>query len=290
MSSLISLFRQHYPQGSLCCDLLEIDRGLYIVQASITLEGIVVASALAAQSPLEAAEDLAKERAIASLDLGHTSSTGPQSAPTAIVEKIEAKPSAPPSSPKKESKSPKQNHKAVTPPTIVNPTPVTPAHTPTPVVEKSPEVETAIAAPEPTLTSAPISFPPSPDPVLPLEEPTPAPAMVNSTFNQPEELPPVDSELQLDFATPELPLAVDLEPESSEPAMASAGATELPAGPMDFSEIIARSNLELKRLGWTSDQGRNYLLQTYGKRSRQLLSDEQLIEFLAYLEQQPDPN
>lgn len=289
MSSLIPLFRQHYPQGSLCCDLLEIDRGLYIVQASITLDGVVVASALAAQSPLEDAEDLAKERAIASLDLTHISSTVPQSSPTAIVEDMEAKPSPPPSSPKKESKSPKQNHKVVTPPAIVNPTPVTPAHTPTPVVEKSPEVE-AIAAPEPTLTSAPISFPPSPDPVLPLEEPTPAPAMVNSTFNQPEESAPIDSELQLDFATPELPLAVEAKPDSPEPDMAVSGAKELPAGPMDFSEIIARSNLELKRLGWTSEQGRNYLLQTYGKRSRQLLSDEQLIEFLAYLEQQPDPN
>ena len=84
--------------------------------------------------------------------------------------------------------------------------------------------------------------------------------------------------------------AIEYEPKFTETDIASVEATELPAGPMDFSEIIARSNLELKRLGWTSDQGRNYLLQTYGKRSRQLLSDEQLIEFLAYLEQQPDPN
>ncbi|MBE9254905.1 hypothetical protein IQ217_13860, partial [Synechocystis salina LEGE 00031] len=129
------------------------------------------------------------------------------------------------------------------------------------------------------------------------EEPAPPPAMANTSFEQPEEHPPVDPEPQLDFApkqspeTPELPLPlpVETEPELSEPAMASAEATDLPEGPMDFSEIIARSNLELKRLGWTSEQGRNYLLQTYGKRSRQLLSDEQLIEFLAYLEQQPTP-
>lgn len=295
MSSLIPLFRQHYPQGSLCSDLLEIDRGLYIVQASITLDGVVVASALAAQSPLEAAEDLAKERAIASLDLTHTSSTKPstvpQSAPTAIVEDMEAKPSPPP--PKKESKSPKQNHKAVTPPAIVNPTPVTPA--PTPVVEKSPEVE-AIAAPEPTVIPTPIFFPPSPDPVLPLEETAPTPE--EEIFYSPTDLSPMESEPEIEFVPPATPETIELplsfatedEPKFTEPAMASVGATELPAGPMDFSEIIARSNLELKRLGWTSDQGRNYLLQTYGKRSRQLLSDEQLIEFLAYLEQQPDPN
>jgi hypothetical protein len=286
MSSLISLFRHHYPQGSLCCDLLEIDRGLYIVQASITLEGIVVATALAAQSPLEAAEDLAKERAIASLDLGHGS-------PTELTPRADksdkgapdigrAQQSAQVTPAKKETKPSKQSSTAVTSPP---PTKTIPA----PVVEKSPEVG-AIAAPEPTLTPAPISFPPSPDPVLPLEEPASPLAMINGTFEQSEEAPPVDSEPQLDFVTPELPLSVEAQSESPEPAMAIAGATEMPTGPMDFSEIIARSNLELKRLGWTSEQGRNYLLQTYGKRSRQLLSDEQLIEFLAYLEQQPDPS
>jgi hypothetical protein len=90
---------------------------------------------------------------------------------------------------------------------------------------------------------------------------------------------------------------VDPEPSLFNPPEPTPTVTEALAGdrpetleePIDFSEIIARSNLELKRLGWTSEQGRNYLLQTYGKRSRQLLSDEQLIEFLAYLEQQPTP-
>jgi len=65
--------------------------------------------------------------------------------------------------------------------------------------------------------------------------------------------------------------------------------TLLSSDPIDFSEVIAKSNMELKRLGWSSDQGRNYLLQTYGKRSRQLLSDEELLEFLLHLESLPTP-
>ncbi|MBE9241492.1 hypothetical protein IQ221_10895, partial [Synechocystis salina LEGE 00041] len=119
MSSLISLFRQHYPQGSLCCDLLEIDRGLYIVQASITLEGIVVATALAAQCPLEAAEDLAKERVIASLDLPHGSPT--EFTPKAdkpekgVAETGPAQQSSQASPSKKETKSSKQSSKIVAP-------------------------------------------------------------------------------------------------------------------------------------------------------------------------------
>jgi len=65
--------------------------------------------------------------------------------------------------------------------------------------------------------------------------------------------------------------------------------TPLTASPMDFSEIIARTNVELKRLGWTNQQGRDYLIKTYGKRSRQLLTDEQLLDFLHYLESEPSP-
>jgi hypothetical protein len=59
--------------------------------------------------------------------------------------------------------------------------------------------------------------------------------------------------------------------------------------PVDFSDIIARTNVELKRLGWTNHQGRDYLLQTYGKRSRQLLTDAELLDFLHHLESEPAP-
>jgi hypothetical protein len=45
--------------------------------------------------------------------------------------------------------------------------------------------------------------------------------------------------------------------------------------------------IELKRLGWTSEQGRNYLLQTYGKRSRFMLTDKEILNFLDYLKNLP---
>jgi len=58
------------------------------------------------------------------------------------------------------------------------------------------------------------------------------------------------------------------------------------AGESDRSEEIAKIGLEMKRLGWTTEQGRNYLKRTYGKRSRQELDDSELIDFLRYLEAQ----
>ncbi len=55
---------------------------------------------------------------------------------------------------------------------------------------------------------------------------------------------------------------------------------------MDFTQIIDETTIEMKRLNWTHDQGIQYLLETYGKKSRHLLSDEELIEFLNYLKTQ----
>ncbi|MEL6854963.1 MAG: hypothetical protein AAFO83_07610, partial [Cyanobacteria bacterium J06607_13] len=56
------------------------------------------------------------------------------------------------------------------------------------------------------------------------------------------------------------------------------------ATPVDLSDVIAQTDVELTRLGWTSTQGREYLEKTYGKRSRQQLTDEELMSFLLYLE------
>ncbi|MBE9118356.1 hypothetical protein IQ249_20910 [Lusitaniella coriacea LEGE 07157] len=50
-------------------------------------------------------------------------------------------------------------------------------------------------------------------------------------------------------------------------------------------EMIQRSNQLIKQLGWTEDRGRKHLLENYGKRSRLHLTDDELVEFLDYLEE-----
>lgn len=57
----------------------------------------------------------------------------------------------------------------------------------------------------------------------------------------------------------------------------------------DCSEEIMKIGIEMKRLGWSTEQGREYLKRTYGKRSRQELEDAELLDFLRYLELQPSP-
>jgi hypothetical protein len=59
--------------------------------------------------------------------------------------------------------------------------------------------------------------------------------------------------------------------------------------PVNLSDVIAQTDVEIERLGWTPEQGKDYLVKTYGKRGRSLLSEEELRNFLTYLKSQPDP-
>ena len=51
--------------------------------------------------------------------------------------------------------------------------------------------------------------------------------------------------------------------------------------------LIAQSDKYLRLLNWTTEQGREYLQQTYQKRSRQQLTDAELLDFIDYLKLQP---
>ena len=57
--------------------------------------------------------------------------------------------------------------------------------------------------------------------------------------------------------------------------------------PVDFSEIIVKADLEMERIGWTINKGREHLIQTYGKIGRFLLTEEELLDFLQHLESIP---
>ena len=52
-----------------------------------------------------------------------------------------------------------------------------------------------------------------------------------------------------------------------------------------WHEIIQGIDLELVRLGWTPQQGQNYIKEKYGKHSRQLLEDHQLLSLWQDLQQ-----
>ena len=55
---------------------------------------------------------------------------------------------------------------------------------------------------------------------------------------------------------------------------------------LEYSDVILAIDWEMERLGLTNSDGKNYIEKTYGKKSRQLLSDRELWEFLNYLKSQ----
>ena len=264
---MLAKFRHKYPQGSLLSELIKIDRGTYIVKAFIEIDRVVLATALASGATVEAAEDAAKERAIASLFLEDSSNIAPQTnrsdrsydAPASPAATIQDSASANTSSDR-----------------IVN------FYKPAP----------AASASEPSTphlkSSASRYAPPESDDKSILET-----ATANTPVRQPNLDTPSEPSSQpssnlfgdtFAVATPTTsPTAIDSANFASQPV----GSSELEA--MDFNEIKQKTDIEIRRLGWTKEQGREFLMSRYGKKSRLHLKDEQLIEFLHYLEDLPSP-
>lgn len=56
--------------------------------------------------------------------------------------------------------------------------------------------------------------------------------------------------------------------------------------PENRDVFIAQTDTYLAQLNWSPEQGREFLVQKYGKRSRHTLSDTELVEFTSYLRSQ----
>ncbi len=274
---MLNQFRKYYPEGSLVSELVTIDHGKYIVKVSLQNNSVTLSTGLAADEKIEIAEDRAIARALNNLKL--------ESRTVEVSNKIV--PQLSPSS--QETLDPKPTVKVVSPP---------PEKTVEPVFE---QVETKVieTATKPSVETT-------------KETPTKSSkkrvkATTNSKKSTPVEaeieakpLPITEMPQEPEIEENSLPITeTPQEPETEEkplPITETPQETEVEEQPpleeeeLDFSEIIARSNVELKRLKWTTEQGREYLIRTYGKRSRQVLSDEELLEFLRYLESLPTPS
>ena len=233
-------------------ELVTVDHGKYVVRTLVQVEGITLASGLAAADTVEQAEDRARERSLAILNLA----SPPQSP-------------APP-----EKTTAPQRSEAPVPLTLEPPTADSPPPSSTnlDVSETPPEPDEDDFSPNGQLSQ--------PEP----EEPERFASFEDSTAMQEPPTSPDEPEDER-FSFEELELSEPVPAPTPAPTPSQWSQPDPAAnGPIDFSDVIAKTNVEMKRLGWTNEQGRKYLLETYGKRSRQLLSDEELLDFLRYLE------
>ena len=262
---MLAKFRDRYPQGSLVSELVEIDRGIYIVRVSITVENINLATALAGASTVEAAEDAARERAIAALCIDSQNTMSNKT--TARVSEVKSAPQTPTV---QSNPTPSASPVRETPENIVN------------FSKSNPEVVTTDPViPAPTIPTT-VSKSSIPQISIEPEVKTPNHQSASNTANlfagtsAPEEDP-----TELDFAP-----AVTIEPET---VVAEPETAPLEMADFDFTQVKQKTDIEIERLGWTRDDGREFLQSRYGKRSRLHLKDEELLEFLHYLEKLPTP-
>ncbi|WP_414512835.1 hypothetical protein [Nostoc sp. PCC 9305] len=291
---MLAQFQSLYPQGNLISELVQIFQGKYIVRASVQIEGVTRATGMAAAETVEAAEDQARTRAL--IVLGITN--------------------APPESVALTSNP--------VPPAQLNPSLNTKGGFSEPAAYSSAKNEDFVSSQWPVVSDKEISIPPSKERNIKPEVVTSsneqygysnAAPLTSDTYSQDlgqnfpmtakQELefdPPVEN-LEINFdnqpenqtfpaisannVTPFTPRSYSPQENAATPSVT--GKRKKKAEPVDLSDVIAKTDVELQRLGWTPEQGREHLIETYGKRGRTLLTEEELHGFLKYLQSQPDP-
>ncbi|NEP34710.1 MULTISPECIES: hypothetical protein [unclassified Moorena] len=267
---MFTQFRDRYPQGSLISDLLAIDHGQYIVRCSVKVEGTILVTGLAAAQTVELAEDQARLRALAALGMDSTKG----------IDQNKDIPRA-----KREVNLPLQPlPRYDVGSTSASQEQTQPNHHFTQASRTSDTSSYSFSesrAREVRETAANI---PSVEPVRNFS---------NDSFSRevetsvPADIPKKREPISYQTSPPDPPVQ-SYSQNTMETNTSDMGS--LSSGIIDHSDIITKTNVEMKRLGWTTQQGKDYLLQTYGKRSRQLLSDKELMSFLEYLESQPVPS
>lgn len=282
---MLAKFRHHYPQGSLLSELVKVDRGLFIVKVSIQVQDKILATALASADCVEAAEDKAQQRAIAALVL--------DSEPPISSQSVISKSSSPTKSRLTSISSPSSVQSSQPALTLESTIDSIGNHTANHnLVNHNNVVDIADHQTE-MINQHPISEQTidSPTPMAELSTPQ---ANVGSQVKEKIQ-PTTDTSSLFDEVLPS---------ETSEKGALNdlnhtIAATSLPeinseskieVGEIDFNEIKQKTDIEIKRLGWTKENGRDFLKSRYGKRSRLHLTDDQLLEFLHYLESLPSPS
>ncbi|OPF17022.1 hypothetical protein B1L04_13065 [Microcystis aeruginosa KW] len=253
---MLQKLRQRYPQVALISELVQIDHGKYIVRAIIEIEGKTVVTGLAAADTVEIAEDRARERALLLLEAESTPDLQ-------LVEKVSP-------------------NNISLPEDLPKPVASAKKSTKTPKVTEIPRPEAKI---EPELPQVKDIPPAKIEPELPQVKDIP-PAKIEPELPQVKDIPlPEPEPLLLETETDNYSLLSELPEEASlteEEPPAPEPVVVIPEE-IDYSVLKTKIDVEMKRLAWTTEKGREYLISTYGKKSRLLLTNEELLEFYNYL-------
>jgi hypothetical protein len=276
---MLAQFQSLYPNGNIISELVQIFQGKYIVRVSVQIENVTRATGMAGAETVEAAEDQARNRALMVLGI----SNSPE-------------------------KSVAFARKSTSPVQLNPPSPTTKVGLNEPTY--SPVIDEDFgSSPWSKSSSKEISLPPVNEQNIKQEtvisdtykqdinSDLPMTDNRESAFDTPVESwemmadnPPEKTNLSESFTSNVTPFTPrSYTPPDNVATHTGGGKKKKKSEPVDLSDVIAKTDVELQRLGWTAEQGREHLIKTYGKRGRTLLTEEELYGFLKYLESQPDP-
>ncbi|MEM6399597.1 MAG: hypothetical protein AAF757_05095 [Cyanobacteria bacterium P01_D01_bin.116] len=325
---MLAKFQSLYPTSSLTTELLEIHHGKFIVRSSVEIKGVTRATGMAAADTIEEAEDRSRARALMVLAMKaeepqaevieKETTTSPKPSLEVLSNRsLTTAATAAKEHPKKETESPPETQTPVseTPPTS------SPEETKIPISETPPtsspqETEIPISETPPIISPQETEIPVSETP--PISSPQETETLeafsgedysniYSQEFDTPLPIPTYNErEIDTPVENPDIPFDSPHEEEATPTKTTSASKSSTgkttkkttkttttkrkkKAEPIDLSDVIAKTDVQMERLRWTPQQGREYLIQTYNKRGRTLLTEEELLDFLQHLESIPTP-
>lgn len=295
---MLNEFRQAYPRGSLISELISIYQGKYLVRVLVIVDNVTLATGLAAEDTLEMAEDRARLRALGAISLD---SPLPQPAVHPVVpsQSLSHQPSAAFSP----SHSSAKNRRSI------SDRPLSPDLAPDlsqiesgslPQAKPYHYENSEISESRQEWLAASQDYyktPPNQNSTAD-SSPWTTPTKSFESFESDRDLTVGSGQKMPSPNRGEPPAISGLE--SSAYSVASIGETDSVIGEKTSSPInllsdderktkIAQTTVEIQRLGWDTQQGREFLQARYNKRARSQLTDEELLDFLHYLQTQPDP-
>jgi hypothetical protein len=290
-------FWQQYPQGSILSDLVQIHEDLYVVKVTLASGGQPLVATLAAADQVEAAESMARERALQILGCAEAGAALPSEEMPLPKDSVNGLPEIEPEPIPRPAPMPAPSVPAIdTQPSFSEP--IEPENS---VVAEPASTETFG---EPLTSQEPDQLPVDP---APIDESV---SLLSADLSMESLSSNGSIPAQLEMAAPALPAPeASPTPKVSEVSEESVAATpaktrskkapappveSLPpatpsddAAPLSVTDIIPLINMELKRLNWSREQGRDYMVSLYNKRASSLLSDEELFGLLQHLRDEP---
>ncbi|MBD2036233.1 hypothetical protein H6F76_14540 [Leptolyngbya sp. FACHB-321] len=306
LPSLFTQLQVRYPTSGLLTELVQMDADRYVVRALVQLGSMTLATSMATATTVEQAEDRARLRVLALLGIytplsnvpagsfGYSTPTQPLTSAsqetTQLVDRFD---------------STTLNHSSTAAP-LATVEPIAPpmsfstlAFEPTAISSTTPMpafepyvADLTTAEREPELFDAPPDLDDaSYNDATYEDEPYDKAPYDEEPFEEPE--PIVEEAASDDHAS------ADSSPVAEEPAAKSkprkSSAEKAPiaesdtssSASRDLSSLISQIGVEIDRIGWSKRQGSTYLQKTYGKKTRSELTDDELEDFLTYLNTQP---